>query len=177
MNILTTLLISIALSMDAFSLSIIYGTIGIEKIRKLVLSIIVGIYHFIMPIIGSFFGKLILLYIPIKTNILVGSIFLIISIQMFLSLKNKEEITTLNSFISLLLFGFSVSIDSLSVGITLNTISKYIILPPIVFSLTSFSFTFLGLTIGKILNKNLGKISIIIGATILFLLSLYYLFI
>ena len=45
-TILTTLIIGISLSMDTFSLSIIYGTKGITKKNKILLSLIVGTYHF-----------------------------------------------------------------------------------------------------------------------------------
>ena len=55
----TILLIGISLSMDAFSLSLIYGMNNLNNKQKLSLSIIVGIYHFIMPLIGLQFGHLI----------------------------------------------------------------------------------------------------------------------
>lgn len=176
MEIITTLLIAIALSMDAFSLAILYGTIGLEKKKRIQLSIIVGIYHFIMPLLGLMCGKLIFKFIPIEPNILVGAIFLILAIQMLLSLKQKEEPKELKNIVALLIFGFTVSIDSFSVGIALNTISKYLFLPPIIFSITSLTFTYLGITIGKILNNNFGKKAIFIGGVILLILSLYYLF-
>lgn len=176
MDLITTLLIAVALSMDAFSLSILYGTIGLEKKKRIQLSIIVGMYHFIMPLLGLVCGKVIFKFIPIEPNILVGAIFLLLSIQMFLSLKNEEEPQELKNIFALLLFGFTVSIDSFSVGIALNTISKYLFLPPIIFSITSLTFTYLGTTIGKILNNNFGKKAIVLGSIILLLLSLYYLF-
>ena len=173
--LLTSILIAISLSMDAFSLAILYGTSGINKnsIRKL--SLIVGIYHFFMPIIGFYIGKLILDIIPMKTDILVGSIFLILSLQMFFSSFKEEDITPLANISSYLLFGFTVSIDSLTVGIGLGTISSKILIPPIIFSITSFLFTFIGLRLGRILNSIFGKISTIIGSIILFILSILYL--
>ena len=53
-------LIAISLSMDAFSLSLAFGMQGIEHKKKLFMSIIVGIYHFIMPLIGVYFGNFII---------------------------------------------------------------------------------------------------------------------
>ena len=58
----TTLIIGISLSMDAFSLALIYGTQSISKKNKIILSIIVGIYHFVMPLLGVFLGNIILIY-------------------------------------------------------------------------------------------------------------------
>ena len=71
MEFITTLLTAVALSMDAFSLAILYGTLGLTNKKRITLSIIVGMYHFIMPLLCSLFGKIILKYIPIETNILV----------------------------------------------------------------------------------------------------------
>ena len=56
MKIITIILIAVSLSMDAFSLALIYGTQAISKKGKILLSIIVGLYHFIMPLIGLSIG-------------------------------------------------------------------------------------------------------------------------
>ena len=60
MEIILLVIIAVTLSMDAFSLSLAYGTIGLDKKNIILLSCIVGIYHFIMPQIGNLFGILIL---------------------------------------------------------------------------------------------------------------------
>ena len=49
-----TLTTAIALSLDAFSLAIIYGTVLKEKRTILILSLAVGIFHFFMPFLGYF---------------------------------------------------------------------------------------------------------------------------
>ena len=49
MNLFLLFIIAISLSMDAFSLSLAYGTLDINKKEIITLSIIVGIYHFFMP--------------------------------------------------------------------------------------------------------------------------------
>ena len=51
MRLIMVMLIAISLSMDAFSLSLAYGTLNLEKKYINLLSIIVGVYHFFMPII------------------------------------------------------------------------------------------------------------------------------
>ena len=176
MNIITIILIAISLSMDAFSLSLIYGTEGIKKRNKVMLSVIVGIYHFIMPLIGLTLGSVITSKIIINTNILVGIILSLISIEMIISsFKNKEE-KFLSSVPGYLLFGLSVSIDSLTTGIGLPAITNNYIMTALIFSITSFIFTFLGLNLGNILNQKYGKISTLIGGTILLILGIIYIF-
>lgn len=176
MKILTIILIAVSLSMDAFSLSLLCGTEGINKKDKIILSIIVGIYHFIMPLIGLNIGSFITSKIILNTNILVGVILSLISIEMIISsFKEREEkwIFTIPGF---LLFGFSVSIDSLTTGIGLPAITNNYILSSLIFSITSFIFTFLGLNLGNILNQKYGKISTLLGGTILLILGIIYIF-
>lgn len=174
MKIITIILIAVSLSMDAFSLALIYGTQDITKKGKILLSTIVGIYHFIMPLIGLTLGLYVTSKIIINTNILVGIILSLIAIEMIISsFKNKEE-KFLLSIPGYLLFGLSVSIDSLTTGIGLPAITDKYILSASVFSVTSLLFTFLGLNLGNILNKKYGKISTIIGGIILLVIGLLY---
>lgn len=176
MNIVTIILIAVSLSMDAFSLSLIYGTEGIKNKDKVLLSVIVGIYHFGMPLIGLSLGSVITSKIIINTNILVGIILSLISIEMIISsFKNKEE-KFLLSIPGYLLFGLSVSIDSFTTGIGLPAITNNYIITALIFSVTSFIFTFLGLNLGNILNQKYGKISTLIGGITLLILGIIYIF-
>lgn len=176
LNILTLILIAVSLSMDAFSLSLLYGTEGINKKDKLILSIIVGIYHFIMPLIGLGIGIFATSKLIINTNKLVGIILSLISIEMIISsFKNKEQ-KFLLSIPGYILFGLSVSVDSLTTGIGLSAITSNYILSSSIFSIISFIFTFLGLNLGNILNQKYGKISTVIGGLILLLFGIIYIF-
>lgn len=176
MNIVTIILIAVSLSMDAFSLSLIYGTEGIKNKDKTLLSLIVGIYHFIMPLIGLTLGSVITSKIVINTNILVGIILSLISLEMIVSsFKNKEE-KFLFSIPGYFIFGLSVSIDSLTTGIGLPAITNNYIITALIFSVTSFIFTFSGLNLGNKLNQKYGKISTLIGGAILLILGIVYIF-
>ena len=85
MKIITIFLIAVSLSMDAFSLALIYGTQGINKKDKIILSLIVGIYHFVMPLIGLSIGIYITNKLIINASILVGIILCLIAIEMIIS--------------------------------------------------------------------------------------------
>lgn len=174
MHIITLLLIAISLSMDAFSLALIYGTQGINKKDKIVLSIIVGIYHFIMPIIGLIIGLIIANKLTINVNILVGIILSIIAIEMIISSFKEKKENFLLTISGYLFFGLSVSLDSLTTGIGLSAITNKYILSSIVFSITSFLFTYLGLNLGNTLNKKYGKLSTVIGGIILIIIGITY---
>ena len=64
MHALIILTIAISLSMDAFSLSLIYGTLNLKPRMQKLMSIMVGIFHFLMPLLGYQIGELILTYLP-----------------------------------------------------------------------------------------------------------------
>lgn len=172
----STLLIGISLSMDAFSLSILYGTSNTRKKDKLLLAFIVGLYHFFMPLIGVFFGTVISKYLVFNFNILVSVIFFTIGLEMIISnFKEKQERIVFN-IIGMIIFGLSVSIDSLSVGIGLKVINSNYLECSIIFSIVSFLFTYLGLNFGNKLSKTFGKISVYFGGFLILILSIFYLF-
>lgn len=174
MSIYIILTIAISLSMDAFSLSLAYGTLNLEKEYIKKQSIIVGVYHFIMPLIGLKIGDLLLKIIPITPNIIVCIVLTFIGIEMIIeSFKKDEEIKKM-TMKELLTFGLAVSIDSFSVGIGLQAITSNYILCVTIFSITSFTFTYIGLKIGKKINNLIGKISTLIGGIILMIIGIIY---
>ena len=175
MNLFIIFIIAISLSMDAFSLSLAYGTLNIDMRNILVLSVIVGIYHFFMPLLGYQIGCRFITFFPVASNLVVFIILTLIGIEMIIdTIKSEEEIRVM-SYFDMIIFGLTVSIDSFSVGLGLDTINKNIFLSSIVFSLTSFLFTFLGLLIGKKINHILGKISTLVGGSVLILIAILYL--
>ena len=172
----TTLLIGISLSMDAFSLSLIYGLQPLLKKDKIQLSLVVGIYHFIMPLIGYSISYLLSKYIFMDLNILVSIIFIIIGIEMIISSTKSKEEKILMNIISLLIFGLSVSVDSLTTGLGLDAINQNHLQVSLVFAITSSLLTYIGLILGNKLNEKIGNYSTIIGGFILIILAMYYIF-
>ncbi len=176
MPIFILIVIGISLSMDAFSLALLYGTQNLERKTINILSIVVGIYHFIMPILGYILGNKIFEYIKINSSILIGIIFIAISIQMILSINKEENIKTELNMITILIFGLIVSIDSFTIGIGFSSIYKNIIEGGIIFSLISAFFTYLGLNLGTKIATKYGSFTTLIGSIILFCLGLHYIF-
>jgi len=171
----TTLIIAVSLSMDAFSLSLAYGMQNMTRKNKIELSLIVGIYHFFMPMLGLNLGSTILKYLIIDISVLVCLIFSLIGIEMIVSsIKEKEE-KILISLLGFIIFGLSVSIDSFTTGIGLNMINNNHLQVTTIFAITSGLFTYMGLNLGNKLNLKLGKYSTILGGIILIILGIYYL--
>ena len=167
----TILLIGISLSMDAFSLALIYGIQKMNQKQKILLSLIVGIYHFIMPLIGLTFGTILDNINIISINLVATLILMYIGIDLILS-KSKEEDKFEISKIAFIIFGLSVSIDSLTIGIGLKAITNNYLISSIIFSFTSLSFTYLGLTLGNFIGNKIGSYSKKIGGIVLIIISI-----
>lgn len=175
MTLIVITLLAISLSMDAFSLALAYGTLNLDNRKEIITSIMVGIFHFFMPLLGYKVGKIILKIINIDPIIIAGIIFIILGIEMLLSLLKEEKATLITNLFSIMLFSLTVSIDSFSIGIGLNAISNNIFLCSIIFSIVSFLFTLFGLKLGKNLSTKFGNITVLIGAIILIMFGINYL--
>ena len=175
MNLIVIFIIAVSLSMDAFSLSLAYGTLNLDKKNIYELSIIVGIYHFFMPLFGTLCGSKILSLIPINNYLLVFLVLSVIGIEMIIeTFKNSSDVKIMKIG-ELIIFGLAVSVDSFSVGIGLSSISNNILIAVIVFSLVSFIFTYIGLIMGKKINSIIGKASTLIGGMVLIIIGIFYL--
>ena len=168
---LTIFLIGISLSMDAFSLSLIYGLSGLNSKKRIALTLIVGLYHFIMPLIGLALGSYIAKISFLNLNLIATLILIYIGIDLIISNFKKTDTISLSKS-SLFLFGLSVSIDSLIVGISLKAITNDYLLSSIIFALCSSIFTYLGLTLGNIVGNNIGTYSKVLGGVILIIIAI-----
>lgn len=176
MEIIILISIAVSLSMDAFSLALAYGTINLERKYITKLSIIVGIFHFFMPLIGLLTGNIFLRIIPLKPDTVVFVVLSFIGLEMIIDTLKKEEEVKKMHLSEMLLFALAVSIDSFSVGIGLKTITTKYLLSSFIFILTSFIFTYLGLNLGNKINHIIGRISTFLGGLVLILLGIIYMF-
>lgn len=167
-------LIAISLSMDAFSLSLAYGINNINKRTKIIMTILVGLFHFIMPIIGNILGNIIIETIKIKPNIIVSIILIFIGLSMII--KKEEKINPIKNIIETILFATAVSLDSFSVGIGLKIINPNILTSSLIFSITAGIITYLGLQLGSYFSKKIGFLSPIIGGISLIIIGIFYYF-
>lgn len=176
MNVIIIVIVAISLSMDAFSLSLAYGTIGLEKKVMLKLALIVSIYHFFMPLLGLGVGNFIMTLLPVSPDMIVFFVLTFIGIQMLVESFKQEEVNVCLNLWELLTFGFAVSLDSFSVGIGLSSLTQNYFLSCLIFSFFSGTLTYLGLSLGKYINTLIGRTSTILGGITLIILGIIYLF-
>ena len=96
--------------------------------------------------------------------------------EMIISSFANKEVKLVYGIIDFLLFGFSVSIDSFTVGIGFNFIYNDYLFIALVFMIFSGLFTYLGLLLGNKIKLKYGNIAKIIGGFLLLIMSIYYFF-
>ena len=197
--ILEIILLGIALSMDAFAVSITDGLTytDINKKKSFFIAGLFGFMQALMPLIGFFIvegitlivgesggenaGKImadIVSWIAFALLLFIGSKMLIEGIK---DLKKTEEEKELKkfSFKEVIYFGFATSIDALGTGVALHsglsntsTIWLHVSIILIITFIISLIGLFLGHKIEKLL-KGKYEITNIIGGTILILLAIW----
>ena len=174
LEILIYFLVALSLSIDAFSLSVSIG-LTIPPIKsRILLVLFVGIFHFIMPLLGSSIGITFFQNNDIS-KYLPSFVFLVLAMDLYLN-KEDEEFSLFLNLGMILLIAFTVSIDSFSVGIALGVSSSSIILSSVVISITSAIFTYLGLMIGSFFQQTYQKKAKSIGVLLLLGLAIKFLF-
>lgn len=175
MNLILVLVIALSLSMDAFSLSLAYGTLSLTKKEINTISVTVGIYHFLMPILGNIIGLQVMNFLPVSSNIIVFIVLLIIGIEMIVETFKAAENVKRMKLVEIILFGFAVSLDAFSVGIGLKSLTDNFLIASFLFSITSLVFTFVGLLLGNKINKRIGSLSTLLGGITLIIIAVTYL--
>ena len=197
--IIQILLLGIALSMDAFAVSVTDGLIyqDINKKKALFIALTFGIMQGLMPLIGYWLVELVEFLVnegsagsasKIMSLIVVWTAFallLFLGIKMLvegiLALKKKEEDkpVRLFSYKEVLFFGLATSIDALGSGVALhsglsNNITIFIHISIII--VITFIISLLGVLLGHKIEKLLkGKVEItsIVGGCILLILAIW----
>ncbi len=172
MLILTIFVLALSMSMDAFSLSLIYGIIVMSNKKQLIISLIVGLFHFFMPLLGVVLGNSIIDALHIKIHIILTIILVFIGVEMILSSYEKTEKPTLLNFKGIIMFALAVSIDSFTLGTCIKALTDNYILVSSIFLLVSAIATFCGLKLGQKISEKIGKYSILIGGVVLIIIAI-----
>jgi len=157
--------------MDAFSLALSFGTLGIKKKTRFLVGGTVGIFHFSMPLLGALVGIIFNKCLHLEADFVEGVIFLYIAFLMFKDFKNPHDEEFNLNMLGILVFALGVSIDSFGVGFALSMDIVSRLKSSLIFAFTSAIFTITGLYLGKSLNKLVGEYSVLVGAIIMTILS------
>lgn len=173
-QLLTLSLMAIAVGMDAFSVGLGLGTIGLRLRQIAKIGIIFGIAHMLMPLVGIVFAHILSRYIGIFAAYVGGGLLFLLGTHMLYTAvfleQGKREVPL--SVLAIFIFALGVSIDALSIGFSLGLFSVNTWLTIALFGLAGMSMTWAGLLIGKHVGAALGTYGEALGGIVLIALGL-----
>jgi len=162
MNLLTILLIALALSMDAFAVSIASG-IAIKKLHinhALTIALWFGMFQAIMPLIGWLGGVSLRDLLSGIDHWVVFGLLLFIGAKMIWEAFQIEPIERSSNPLDIhVLFTLSLatSIDALATGVSFALLGLSIVIPVIIIGAVTFMVSFAGVWIGDRCGNFFGK--------------------
>lgn len=152
MDYLEVFLIAIALSMDAFAVSICKG-LKMQKFNinhTVTIGLFFGMFQALMPLIGWATGKAFEKYVTSYDHWIAFVLLLFIGAKMvYESFHSEEESNQVFDIKELLILAVATSIDALAVGVTFALDRTVKILPAIlVIGVTTFAFALFGVFVG-----------------------------
>jgi putative Mn2+ efflux pump MntP len=177
MGFIEVLLIGVALSMDAFAVSVCKG-LSMKKVNyghAAVIALYFGAFQALMPLLGWLGGSYAKSYIEKYDHWIAFGLLLFIGSNMIReALKEEEEIE--ESFRldhkELLLMAVATSIDALAVGIALAMDDVNIGFAASVIGVTTFVLSFAGVAIGNRIGARFQSKAQIAGGIVLILIGL-----
>lgn len=175
MNFAATILLAFAMSTDAFAAAVGKGT-SLHKPRfsdALRTGIIFGVIEAITPLIGWLIGSAAAKYVQEWDHWLA---FVMLSVLGLLMIRNAVrdpgeeqagEPPRKHSFWNLALTGFATSIDAMAVGVSLAFIDNNIFITASVIGLATLMMVTIGVMLGRVLGKLVGKRAEIFGGLVL----------
>lgn len=173
------ILIAVALSMDAFAVSITIGC-TMKRFRlkhAFTVGLFFGFFQAIMPVIGWLAGIGFSKFIEKIDHWIAFVLLAFIGLKMIYEAVKMKDGEDNNKdyfkFTTLLILSIATSIDALAVGVTFSILQMYIISPVIIIGLITFCFSFFGVLLGCKTSKHLFENKIeVIGGIILILIGL-----
>ncbi|MGC5325671.1 manganese efflux pump MntP family protein [Brevibacillus sp. SYSU BS000544] len=173
---LTLLMVAGALGMDAFSLGIGVGMVGMRLKEILKVSITIGLFHVGMPLLGIGIG----IYLSDKIGdiavIIGGGVLMILGLHMLWNgfFRSEETSVMQTKGLGLFLFAFSVSLDALSVGFSFGLVEVNTFLAVSLFGVMGGMMAGCGLLLGRSFGGWLGEYSEVLGGIILLVFGIRF---
>lgn len=177
-QLVTILMIAVALGLDAFSLGIGVGLKGIRLRHVLGMSLLIALFHTLMPLVGLVAGRYVGFLLGQVTNFAAGGLLALLGGHMIWNSFCKEEGVSVNhtTLPGMLLFSLGVSIDSFSVGVSLGMFVNDMVLIVTSFGVVGGLMSILGLMLGRKVSGSLGEYGEMLGGVILFVFGLMFIF-
>ena len=182
MNLLEIIFIAVALSMDAFAVSVTLGLSGerasagkSQTIYFLLPGIYFGFFQALMPLLGYYAGALLASRIQTFDHWAAFILLAFIGGKMIkdsLSKDEKSDNEKTFGFVKMLLLAIATSIDALAVGVTFAFFERRIFTSIFIIGLTTFCISTAGVIIGNRFGAKHRSKAELAGGVILILIGL-----
>jgi putative Mn2+ efflux pump MntP len=172
MDLITIILVSIGLSVDAFSVAIGIGAANTKRSWSpmLRLAAAFGLFQFAMPIAGWLAGQTVVDIISDYDHWIAFALLTYVGGKMVwegFENENDEEKADQTRGLPLLLLSIATSIDALAVGFSFSILKVPILFPATIIGIVCFLMTAIGMMFGKVLARIFGKKVEIFGGIVL----------
>lgn len=172
MNLTFIIMTALALSMDAFTVSLSKGMflkkVNLKLAFKVAFSF--GFFQAIMPLIGWKIGIGFSEYIKSIDHIIALILLCFLGVHMIFSKEKDNNQNNLNN-LDILLLSIATSIDALAVGISFSFLNISIIPIILCIGVITFALCFVGILIGNTVGSYLGEFAKILGGILLILIG------
>ena len=170
---LEVIVLAVALSMDAFAVSIGLGSKGDTRGLGLKAGMFFGVFQALMPFIGYLGGKGVLGWVDAYAHwIAFGLLALVGGKMIYEGLHEgiEEDIVTITNKMMLVL-AIATSIDAMAAGFSLTLLDVNAYMACLIIGITTFAFSWLGVQIGKSSGTWLENKAEIFGGVVLILIG------
>jgi putative Mn2+ efflux pump MntP len=167
------IILAVALSMDAFAVSIGLGSKGNTRGLGLKAGIFFGAFQGLMPFIGYLSGKGILGWVDAYARWIAFGLLALIGAKMIYEGFQEgieEDIAAITNKMMLIL-SIATSIDAMAAGFSLTLLNVNAYLACLIIGATTFFFSWIGVQIGKNSGTWLESRAEIFGGTVLILMG------
>lgn len=169
-------ILAVALSMDAFAVSIGLGSKHTQKTKSLAVmaAVYFGLFQAIMPLIGFLGGKGLLGWVEGYAHWIASFLLLLIGGKMIygsITQGIEEGIAQINHKI-LFVLAIATSIDAMAAGFTLTLIEVNPLIACVIIGITTFFFSWIGVFVGAKSGTWLESKAELLGGVILILIGL-----
>lgn len=172
MDLLSILLVALALSMDCFVVAV-GGSISMQSLSRLQIlraSFSFGLFQFLMPILGWLVGQTVADLTSYDHWVAFGLLLIIGTKMIWETLPSNgahRHSTDITKGIPLLTLSVATSIDALAVGLGFAFVDSRILTASLVIGATAFVITAAGFHLGQRVGNSLGRWAGVFGGVLL----------
>ena len=178
MGIFEIILTAIALSMDAFAVSICKGlsTRCVSLRHSIITGLYFGFFQALMPVLGYFLGINFQEEIASIDHWIAFALLSLIGISMIKESREDGEGNDRYDFKTMIVLAIATSIDALAVGISFALLDVEIFSSAATIGFITFAFSAVGVKLGSRLGARSRSVAELVGGIILILIGLKILF-